>query len=124
MAWSRLGNARPKGLEHWRKYHAEEAAEDDLFGLAADWEKTWKADEKRLSAQWVDTLAGRISAELAKGQAFTIFDRSDEVLGDDLAGLVRTMHLRAAINEVHAAGKTSTDPKGVDDLYNLVILPA
>lgn len=119
-----FGECASKGLEHWRKYHAEEAAEDDLFGLATDWEKTWKAEEKKLSTQWVDTLADRITTELAKGQAFKIIDRSAEVLGDDLVGLVRTMHFRAAINKVRAAGKTTTDPRGVDDLYNLLLTPA
>ena len=119
-----FGECTSKGLEYWRKYHAEEAAEDDLFGVAADWEKTWKVEEKKLSTQWVDTLADRITTELAKGQPFKIIDRSAEVLADDLVGLVRTMHFRAAINKVHAAGGTTTDPKGVDDLYNLVIMPA
>ena len=119
-----FGESASKGLEHWRKYHAEETAEDVLFGSAADWEKTWKTEEKKLSAQWVDTLADRIAVELAKGQAFKIIDKSEEVLGDDLVGLVRTMHFRAAINKVLAEGKTTTDPKGVDDLNNLLITPA
>lgn len=119
-----FGECASKGLEHWRKYHAEEAAADDLFGSAADWEKAWKAEEKKLSEQWVETLADRIAVELARGQAFKIIDRSEEVLGEDLVGLVRTMHFRAAINKVHAAGKTITTAKGVDDLYNLLITPA
>lgn len=119
-----FGECASKGLEYWRRYHAEQAAEDDLFGLAADWEKTWKAEEKKLSTQWVDTLADRITGELAKGRGFRIIDRSAEVLGDDLVGLVRTTHFRAAINKVRLAGKTTTDPKGVDDLYNLLITPA
>lgn len=119
-----FGECASKGLEHWRKYHAELAAEDTLFGSAADWETDWKAEEKKLKDQWVDTLAARITDELAKGQAFKIIDRSAEILGDDLVGLVRTMHFRAAINKVRAAGKTTTDPKGVDDLYNLLITPA
>jgi len=119
-----FGESASKGLEHWRKYHAEAAAEDTLFGSAADWEVDWKAEEKKLKDQWVDTLAARITAELSKGQAIKIIDRSAEILGDDLVGLVRTMHFRAAINEVRVAGKTPTDPKGVDDLYNLLITPA
>ncbi|MDR7311316.1 three-Cys-motif partner protein [Nocardioides luteus] len=119
-----FGECASKGLEHWRKYHAEVAAEDDLFGSAADWEEAWRAEEKKLSAQWVDTLADRITGELAKGHAFKIIDRSEQILGDDLVGLVRTMHFRAAINKVLAAGKTTTDPKGVADVYNLLITPA
>lgn len=118
-----FGESASKGLEHWRRYHAEEAAEDDLFGLAADWEKTWKAEEEKLKAHWVETLADRIIAELAKGQPFKLIDRSETVLGD-LVGVVRTTHFRAAINKVRRAGKTTTDPKGVDDLYNLLITPA
>jgi hypothetical protein len=35
-----FGEAASKGLERWRKYHAELAAEDTLFGEAANWEKT------------------------------------------------------------------------------------
>lgn len=38
-----FGESASKGLERWRKYHAELAAEDTLFGDAADWEKDWKA---------------------------------------------------------------------------------
>jgi hypothetical protein len=34
------------------------------------------------------------------------------------------MHLRAALNQVLAAKATTTDPKGVDDLYKLLIKPA
>jgi len=119
-----FGESASKGLEQWRKYHAEAAAQDDLFGSAADWEMRWKAEEKELSAQWVDTLVDRITAELDKGQTFRIIDRSGEILGDDLGGLVRTMHFRAAIKKVLAAGKTTTDPTGVTDLYSLLITPA
>ena len=121
-----FGESASKGLEHWRKYNAEQDAEDDLFGSAADWETTWKAEEKKLKEQWVDTLTERLIAELAKGQAFKIIDRADEILGEDLVGVVRGTHLRAAINKARAAQKTITDPKSVEqeDLYNLLITPA
>jgi len=119
-----FGESASKALERWRRYHAELAAEDTLFGTAADWEKDWNAQEKVLAQQWADTLAERITAELEKGEAFTILDRHAEIVGDDLVGLVRTMHFRAAINKVLAAGKTSTDPKGQSDTYNLLIKPA
>lgn len=119
-----FGESASKGLERWRAYHAELDAEDTLFGDAADWETDWKAQEAKLKNQWVDKLTGRLIAELANGQAFKIIDRPDEIFGDDLVGVVRAMHLRAAINKVRAAKKTTTDPKGVDDLYNLLITPA
>ncbi|GAB2677473.1 three-Cys-motif partner protein TcmP [Kribbella swartbergensis] len=119
-----FGESASKGLERWRKYLAEQTAEDTLFGDAASWEEDWKASEAKLTAQWVATLATRLTSELAKGQAFRIIDRHAEILGTDLVGLVRTTHLRAAINRVLAAGTTTTNPKGVDDLYTLLIKPA
>lgn len=119
-----FGESASKGLERWRRYHAELAAEDTLFGDAADWEADWKAEEAKLKAQWVDTLAARLIAELAKGQPFRIIDRPGEILGDDLVGLVRTMHLRAAIIKVLVAKKTTANPKGVEDLYRLLLTPA
>jgi three-Cys-motif partner protein len=119
-----FGESASKGRERWRRYHAELAAEDTLFGDAADWEEDWKAQEALLKAQWVDTLAARLTNELAKGEAFRIIDRPTEILGADLVGLVRTLHLRAAINKVLAAKKTTTNPKGVDDPYTLWITPA
>lgn len=119
-----FGEATSIGLERWRKHNAEQAAEDTLFGNAADWEVAWKLEEKKLKDEWVNTLADRLTAELAKGKAFRIFDRADEILGDDLVGLVRTMHLRAAVKEVLAANKTTTNPKGVQDIYKLLLTPA
>ncbi|WP_020578315.1 hypothetical protein [Actinopolymorpha alba] len=38
--------------------------------------------------------------------------------------VVRGLHLRAAIRKVRNAGMTSTDPKGVDDLWHLTLKPA
>lgn len=118
-----FGEATSLGLERWRKHNAEQAAEDTLFGVAGDWEEAWKVEEKKLRNQWVSTLAERLTLELAKGASFRIFDRADEILGNDLVGLVRTMHLRAAVNEVFAANKTSTNPKGAKDLYKLLLKP-
>lgn len=119
-----FGESASKGLERWRKYQAKEAAEDTLFGEAAEWEKEWKAQEAKLKTQWVNTLADRLTNELAKGVPFRIIDQPNEILGDDLVGVVRTLHLRAAINKVLDANKTTTNPRGVEDLYNLVVTPA
>lgn len=119
-----FGEATSIGLERWRKHIAERDAVDDLFGSAADWEAGWKADEAKLKTQWVDMLTKRLTAELSKGEPFAIIDRTVDVLGSDLVGLVRTLHLRAAINNARAAGATTTDPKGVKDLYSLVLTPA
>ncbi|HST48849.1 three-Cys-motif partner protein TcmP [Jatrophihabitans sp.] len=119
-----FGDSASKGLEKWRRHNAEMDAEDTLFGEAAEWEAGWNAEEARLKAQWVDTLTQRLITELAKGQPFRIIDKVEEILGDGLVGVVRTMHLRAAINKARAAGKTTTETKNVDDLYDLWITPA
>jgi three-Cys-motif partner protein len=119
-----FGESASLGLKEWRRYFAEQEADDTLFGEAADWEASWKAEEKKLDTMWVDTIADRLTAELVKGKAFRIAERVDELLGEELAGVVRTLHLRAAINKVRKAGLTGTDPKGVDDLYRLWITPA
>lgn len=101
---------------------AEMAAEGTLFSQNDTWEANWKAQEAALKAQWIDTLVERLTRELAKGEPICVVDRSNEVLGD-LVGVVRGMHLRAAMKKVLAEGKTSTDPKGVDDLLNLRLKP-
>jgi three-Cys-motif partner protein len=119
-----FGESASLGLKEWRKYFAEQSAEDTLFGHAADWEARWKADEKQLDNEWIDAIGARLAAELAKGQPFRIMDRTEEIIGNELVGVVRTLHLRAAIKKMLAAGKTTTDPKGVDDLYRLMLTPA
>lgn len=119
-----FGESASLGLQEWRKYHAEQAAEGTLFAENDAWEKDWKAQEEILKEQWVETLAERITDELAKGEAFRIIDKPEEILGKDLVGVVRTLHVRAALKKVLADGNTSTDPKGKDDLLNLRIKPA
>ena len=119
-----FGEATSKGLEEWRKHNAEQAADDTLFSDAASWESDWKAEEAKLKARWIATLTERIECELAKGEPFRIIDRPDEIFGNDLIGVVRTLHLRAAINNARNSNKTSTKTTGVADLYNLTITPA
>src|SRR5205823_178034 len=118
-----FGEAASLGLERWRKYHAEQAAEDTLFGEKEDWEKRWKEEEAILKDKWVSTLAQRLTVELEKGAPFRIIDRADEILGGDLAGVVRSTHMRAAINRVLAANKTTIDPRGVKELMTLELKP-
>ena len=118
-----FGESASLGLQEWRKYHAMIEADGTLFS-DGDWEAVWKADEARVKVQWVDTLADRLTTELAKGEAFRIIEKAEEVLGEDLMGVVRTLHIRAAIKKVRSAGKTSTDPTGKNDLLSLLIKPA
>jgi three-Cys-motif partner protein len=119
-----FGESASLGLQEWRKYHAKMSAEDTLFGGDNGWEKEWKAQEKALKTGWVDTLATRITAELAKGEAFRIIDRPQPILGDDLVGVVRTMHLREAINRVRDEGRTTTETVRVKDMLTLLLKPA
>ena len=118
-----FGESASLGLQSWRKYLAKVSAEGTLFATDDVWEEDWKAEESVLKTQWIDTIADRLTAELAKGQPFRIIDRPDEVLGD-LVGVARGLHLRAAIRRVLAEHKTITDPKGVDDLWHLTLKPA
>jgi three-Cys-motif partner protein len=118
-----FGESASLGLQEWRKYLAKVSAEGTLFADGGSWEKEWKAQEKVLRGEWVDTLAARITAELAKGEAFRIIDRAGSVLGGDLVGLVRTMHLREAINRVRDEGKTSTETVRVKDMLTLLLKP-
>lgn len=118
-----FGQSASKGLEHWRRWLAEQNAETTLFGDAADWEAQWKADEKTLFAQWVDKIADGLAKELVKGQGFRIADKADAILGKELQGVVRDTHYRAAINKVRAAKLTGTDPTGKDNLYRLWLIP-
>ena len=111
------------GLQEWRKYHARVSAEGTLFGENDAWEE-WKAQEELLKKQWVDKLAARLTAELAKGESFRIIDRPEVILGDDLVGVVRALHLRAAINKVRDEGKTTTQTVRVKDMLTLTITPA
>ncbi|MEV0028973.1 three-Cys-motif partner protein TcmP [Nocardia sp. NPDC050793] len=117
-----FGDSASLGLEAWRKYLAKVAADGTLFGDDDAWEADWKEQEKILKTQWVDMLADRLSGELEKGETFCIIERP-KVLGD-LAGVVRTLHFRAAINKVLKEGKTTTDPKGAKDLWRLPLKPA
>lgn len=119
-----FGESASLGLQEWRLYHAKIAAEGTLFDENDAWEKDWKAQEELLKKQWVDKLAARLTAELAKGEAFRIIDRPEKILGDDLVGVVRALHLRAAINKVRNEGKTTTQTVRVRDMLTLTITPA
>lgn len=119
-----FGESASLGLQEWRKYHAEVAAQGTLFGENGAWEKNWKTQEELLKKQWVDKLAARLTAELAKGEAFRIVDRAEMILGDDLVGVVRTLHMRAAINKARNEGRTTTQTVGVKDMLSLLITPA
>lgn len=119
-----FGESASLGLQEWRKYHAKLDADGTLFEENDSWEQDWKDQEEILKRQWVETLATRIAAELAKGEAFRIVDRAEKILGDDLVGVVRDMHVRAAIKKILADGKTSTDPKGKSELLTLLLKPA
>lgn len=118
-----FGESASLGLQAWRRHQAKVAAEGTLFDDDDAWEVDWKAEEDVLKAQWIDAIADRLTTELGKGEPFRIIDRHREVLGD-LVGVVRTLHIRAAIKKVLLDAKTTTDPKGVNDLWRLTLKPA
>lgn len=118
-----FGESASLGLKQWRRYHAELAAEGTLFSESNAWEKAWQAQERALDDQWVDTIAERLSNELSKGSPFRIIDRPSTVMGD-LVGVVRTKHLRAAIDRCRREGKTSTETRNVKNVSTLRLTPA
>lgn len=119
-----FGESASIGLEKWRRYHAKVAAEGTLLGVDDVWEVDFDKQEALLKAQWIDTLSARLTAELAKGEAFRIIDRPHEILGEDLVGVVRALHLRAAINKARDDGSTTTQTVGIRDMLRLTITPA
>lgn len=118
-----FGESASLGLERWRRYSAAQDAKGTLYGDDDSWEETFKAQEAKLKAEWVDAIAGRLADVLAKGATFCVLDRYTEIFGD-LVGVARGMHLRAAMKKVHAAGLTSTSPVGVNKLLELQLKPA
>lgn len=118
-----FGEASSLGLEKWRRYSAQQEAQGTLFGDDDSWEVEFKASEAKLKQDWIDTLADKLTTELAKGEAFRVLDRYDEVFGD-LAGVARGLHLRAAMKRVLADGRTTTSPVGVTNLLQLTLTPA
>lgn len=117
-----FGEASSLGLQRWRRYTAEMDAQGTLFGQDDSWEDSFAAQEAKLKAEWIDEIAARLAAELARGEPFRVIDRYDEVFGD-LVGVARQMHLRAAIKKVHAAGLTTTNPVGAKGLLQLRLSP-
>lgn len=118
-----FGESASLGLEKWRRYTAEQEAEGTLFGDDGSWQEAFKAQEAKLMVEWVNAIAARLAQELAKGEAFRVLDRYDEVFGD-LTGVAREMHLRAAMKKMHAEGLTSTSPVGVRKLLELKLMPS
>src|SRR3954452_23235716 len=56
-----FGESASLGLQEWRRFHAEVAAEGTLFGENDAWEKVFEAQEAVLKAQLLDTLAARLT---------------------------------------------------------------
>lgn len=118
----KFGESVSLGLQAWRRARAQDEARGTL--LEPSWEEDWKAQEADLKEQWIATLVERLDVELSKGAPFRIVDKADEILRSDLVGSVRGLHLRAAIDRLFKAGKTTTDPKGKSDYLFLVLTPA
>jgi three-Cys-motif partner protein len=76
-------------------------------------------------AQMVQRLTANLKRLLADGRRFTVIDRYDEVFAGVL-GRARGTHLRAALQQLHEAGRTSSDAKLLkkDGLKNKVVIPS
>ncbi len=83
--------------QDFRRFMAEEDQLDFEPGLNRSWEKK---------------IENRLSEMLAKGSV-RIAAELDKILGvDDMLGLAREKHLRAAIKRLYKKGKTSTEVTG------------
>jgi three-Cys-motif partner protein len=103
-----FGEAVSSAAEEWRKFvdNAEFGEADTLF----DWD-----------AHLTATIKGNIAKLVAEEAApFVIRARYEAVMGDALA-LARGKHIRAAVKQLHAEGRTATDGRG--DIDTMVIKP-
>jgi three-Cys-motif partner protein len=113
----------------WRQACAQEdldralsaiAVTDSLFGDPVDTEKmireqrteAWNAQEKRLSAGWVDTIGANLSRLLREQPQVNLSERIGEVYGSTL-GLARDTHVREAWDALVDAGIAAPRPKSV-----------
>ena len=75
-----------------------------------------------LEQDWQGQIERNLTALLGRGQPFRLCDKTIEVYGETL-GLAREMHVRDALEALHARGETPTNPKGVRNLDQLRVLP-
>jgi hypothetical protein len=104
--------ALSKATEEWRKFiDREEFGEADaLFDMEPHLEENWEA-----------AIAANLSKLINEGAApFVVRDRYEAVMGDTL-GLAREKHIRAAIKQMHKAGRTPSN--GVGKIDAMVIRP-
>lgn len=104
--------ALSKAAEEWRKFvDREEFGEaDTLFDMEPHLEESWEA-----------AIAANLAKLLNEGAApFVVKDRYEAIMGDTL-GLAREKHIRAAIKQLHKAGRTPSN--GVGKIDTMVIRP-
>jgi three-Cys-motif partner protein len=103
--------ALSKAAEEWRKFidRAEFGAPDTLFDIEPHLEENWEA-----------AIAANLGKLINEAREFVVRDRYEAVMGDTL-GLAREKHIRAAIKQLHKAGRTSSN--GVGKIDTMVIRP-
>jgi three-Cys-motif partner protein len=75
-----------------------------------------------MAEMWVERIADRLAALLAERGRVHLGSSVRELLGPDMVGLAREKHMKAAVKLLHQRGGCATDPTGVDDLHNLVVV--
>lgn len=110
-----FGDAVSMSSADWRKAVVEP-------GTLLDDDDTFAAAEKELASGWVHQIKHNISALLAHNDSFQIGANYKSVMAG-VEGQARVTHVRRAIKELHAAGKTSfngVSPQGVELWYQAV----
>ena len=101
-----FGEAVSNALKDWRKFVDE--AEFGLGETLFDW-------ESHLNEMWTTAIARNLLTLIASGAApFAVRDRYEDVMGETL-GQARSIHIRAAVKQLHATGQTATVSKGKVD---------
>ncbi|MEW6475251.1 MAG: three-Cys-motif partner protein TcmP [Actinomycetota bacterium] len=107
----------------WRFHETLSSAEEEYRTYCHDHEGLLDLEPlKDREARWTSTITDNVERILAEGKQFKPVRRISDVYRG-VFGEARQKHLRKAIERLHAAGKTSTNPKGVNDLSDLWIKP-
>ena len=108
----------------WATIDAREAAKDEAEGIMPlfDIPNPLHPDIKEVESEARPVIAENIATLANRHGQFTVGDYPDEVFGDYL-GRVRETVVRAAIKDLHAAGRTPSDGKGKSIAALTVIRP-
>jgi three-Cys-motif partner protein len=120
--FTHFGETASKALEEWRRALAEIEAANTLLADDGLWETVFKEAEAALADYWNDIIFTNLVTELRKGKPFRVIDKYEAIYGS-VAGVARSMHVRAAWKKAFAEGLAANSPVGVKELLYEIIRP-